>query len=169
MCNSIQKYWYVSLFSDKELTQKVNSVSLYVDYSKTPHKATIDKNNSTTGILFESINKSKRSSKITLYKENDQYQFYKLVKLGKTYYFKLPYYNTINFERVNSDMYGNPRYVCHFLDFFGDGEKATFGEALTRAKKIGGQKYGGKNYGGGIVFQSYNTTTDERNIKALRK
>ena len=55
-----------------------------------------------------------------------------------------------NFTRVNSDMYGNPRYVVHFLHFAN-----KYDEAKEIANSLGGAKYRGKNYGGGFVFQSY--------------
>ena len=67
----------------------------------------------------------------------------------------------IDFYRVNSDIYGNPRYVVHFLSLLTEEEKADhqsyrlFSRALTRAHKIGGVKYRGRDFGGGIVFQSY--------------
>lgn len=69
--------------------------------------------------------------------------------------------NGITFYRVKSDMYGNPRYVVHFLSLLTEEEKADpqsyrlFSLALYRAHKIGGAKYRGRDFGGGIVFQSY--------------
>ena len=69
-----------------------------------------------------------------------------------------------NFTRVNSDYYGNPRYVCHLFDLLTTDERSSYGLtnygqlyviACKRANKIGGRKYTGKRYGGGIVFQSY--------------
>lgn len=100
---------------------------------------------------------------------------------------------TIEFTRVNNDVNGNPRYVCHFLNLLKDGEFDNLGtvnkdgstmsaddvtrfvygkslisykyeKALKRAKKIGGKKYHTKKYGGGIVFQSYNIKDTERYI-----
>ena len=71
----------------------------------------------------------------------------------------------INFKRVNNDVNGNPRYVCHFLNFVKkDEETCTYGTALIRAKKIGGRKFHNKQYGGGIVFQSYNIADTEKHI-----
>ena len=58
---------------------------------------------------------------------------------------------TINFKRVNNDGYGNPRYVCHFLNFAND-----YDVAIRIAKDYGGKKFHNKQYGGGIVFQTYN-------------
>ena len=52
--------------------------------------------------------------------------------------------------RVNDDIYGNPRYVIHYLDI-----ADTYSEALRISRKIGGKMYTAKWYGGGIVFQSY--------------
>ncbi len=88
---------------------------------------------------------------------------------------------TIEFTRVNNDINGNPRYVCHFLELLTSEEKAKdwsnatdrFGIdtkykfALKRAKKIGGKKFHNKQYGGGIVFQSYNIEATQRRILEL--
>lgn len=57
----------------------------------------------------------------------------------------------INFTRINNDINGNPRYVCHFLNI-----AKTYEEAVKLANTIGGRKFHNKQYGGGIVFQSYN-------------
>lgn len=59
----------------------------------------------------------------------------------------------IELTRIDNDVNGNPRYVCHFLNI-----ASTYEEAIKRAHTIGGRKYHTKRYGGGIVFQSYNTT-----------
>ena len=78
---------------------------------------------------------------------------------------------SINFIRVNNDVNGNPRHVCHFLNLSLDSDRtylnsvtpghitdvgSLYSMALKRAKKIGGRKFHNKQYGGGIVFQSYN-------------
>ena len=77
----------------------------------------------------------------------------------------------IDFTRVNSDVYGNPRYVCYFGHFLTDKDKDNntynYETALTRAKKIGGGKYNNKTYGGGIVFQSYNIDEIAKDINEL--
>lgn len=88
----------------------------------------------------------------------------------------------IDFTRINNDTNGNPRYVCHFLNFIkmSDDERikqlqpyntskvsTTYQLALDRAKKIGGKKYHNKQYGGGIVFQSYNIQQTEKDILEL--
>lgn len=81
--------------------------------------------------------------------------------------------NTIEFTRINNDTNGNPRYVCHFTNFFdmsinlGDIETA-YSKALKLAKKIGGRKFHNKQYGGGIVFQSYNIKNLEKDIVNIR-
>jgi hypothetical protein len=89
--------------------------------------------------------------------------------------------NSIDFTRINNDVNGNPRYVCHFLNLLSDKEqdeiKANarplqsindmYNEAIFKAKKIGGKKYHNKTYGGGIVFQSYNITETENDILEL--
>jgi hypothetical protein len=89
---------------------------------------------------------------------------------------------TETFTRVNNDVNGNPRYVCHFLNLLTDKEQNDIREnskpfesvndmynfALQRAKAIGGRKFHNKQYGGGIVFQSYNlqqTIKDIENAK----
>lgn len=79
----------------------------------------------------------------------------------------------IDFTRVNSDVYGNPRYVCYFGHFLTDKDKDNntynYETALKRAKKIGGGKYNNKTYGGGIVFQSYNIDETAKDINELIK
>jgi hypothetical protein len=98
--------------------------------------------------------------------------------------------NQIEFTRINNDVNGNPRYVCHFLRLLNanergytyDGEEmdATkpvlnlelsekYALALRKARKIGGRKFHNKQYGGGIVFQSYNTRMLSESIVELSK
>lgn len=79
---------------------------------------------------------------------------------------------TIEFTRINNDVNGNPRYVCHFLNLLKDDEQfTTIGQkyeiAVKRANKIGGRKFHNKQYGGGIVFQSYNISELEKRIHEL--
>lgn len=69
----------------------------------------------------------------------------------------------IEFTRVNRDVNGNPRYVCHFFDLLPTAVRESqksiselYAIALKNSRQFGGQKYRGKDYGGGIVFQSYN-------------
>ena len=71
-----------------------------------------------------------------------------------------------DFERVNNDTNGNPRYVLHFLsltkpeDLAGymglDSISQKYNIALSRAKPLGGRRFNNKQFGGGIVFTSYN-------------
>lgn len=70
----------------------------------------------------------------------------------------------IEFTKINSDMYGNPRYVCHYLEF-----ADTYEKALKLAKTLGGRKYNNKSYGGGIVFQSYNIDSLAKSIVELKQ
>lgn len=71
--------------------------------------------------------------------------------------------NGISFTRVKSDINGNPRYVCHFLNLLTEKEKRVYvgpigGQyrlAVKKANTIGGRKFNNKQYGGGIVFQEY--------------
>lgn len=69
----------------------------------------------------------------------------------------------VEFTRVNSDMYDNPRYVCHYTQLLLEGERG-YEQALKNARQFGGSKYRGKDYGGGIVFQSYNIEEVSRRI-----
>ena len=83
--------------------------------------------------------------------------------------------NTINWTRINNDVNGNPRYVCHFLSLNTVDEKENthndwnrisnlYAMAVKRANRIGGKKYNSKKYGGGIVFQSYSLPDTEKHI-----
>ena len=58
---------------------------------------------------------------------------------------------SIQFTRVNNNVNGNPRYVCHYLVM-----ADNYQHAIKLANSIGGRKYHNKSYGGGLVFQSYN-------------
>lgn len=80
--------------------------------------------------------------------------------------------NQIEFTRINNDVNGNPRYVCHFLHFITDKDRLTFkpfelgyGLALSRSRQLGGKKFHNKQYGGGIVFQMYSGDQDEMSNK----
>lgn len=83
--------------------------------------------------------------------------------------------NKIEFTRVNNDVNGNPRYVCHFTHLLTDTENRNYDGSISdrysfavkRANKIGGRKFHNKQYGGGIVFQSYNIADTERKIHEL--
>lgn len=98
--------------------------------------------------------------------------------------------NSIEFNRVNNDVNGNPRYVCHFYNLISKKEQeqidieckerqakspnlyistltTCYEFALSRAKKIGGKKFHNKQFGGGIVFQSYNIKETEKEIQKL--
>ena len=72
--------------------------------------------------------------------------------------------NEIDFTRIQNDVNGNPRVVCHYLNFIKDDEKASYEVAIKRANKLGGRKFHNKQYGGGIVFQCYNTSSLEKEI-----
>ncbi len=69
----------------------------------------------------------------------------------------------IDFTRINNDVNGNPRYVCHFLNIADD-----YGTAVKLANTIGGRKYHTKQYGGGIVFQSYNISYTSKRIQEIK-
>ena len=70
----------------------------------------------------------------------------------------------INFTRVNNDVNGNPRYVCHYLELSND-----YDRAVKLANSIGGRKFHNKQYGGGIVFQSYNNDDLQKRILELKE
>lgn len=63
------------------------------------------------------------------------------------------------FYRVKNDVYGNPRYVIHFLAFAQDYDKAH-----KIANKLGFRVYRGRDFGGGFVCQSYNIEQDAERI-----
>ena len=71
--------------------------------------------------------------------------------------------NGIRYWRVDSDIYGNPRYVVHYLSISSerDGEGATdpiasiFARLSAARDRVGGRRYRGGWFGGGIVFKSY--------------
>ena len=75
-----------------------------------------------------------------------------------------------DFTRVNNDVNGNPRFVCHFLALTsGDDlseyrglDKITqkYNLALARARKLGGRKFHNKQFGGGIIFGSIYNLAD---------
>lgn len=98
----------------------------------------------------------------------------------------------IDFTRINNDINGNPRYVCHFNNLLSEKENEDckkeaeqrqkkapsffisfvsiqYELALKKAKKIGGKKFNNKQYGGGIVFQSYNIEDLQKDINNLKK
>jgi hypothetical protein len=62
-----------------------------------------------------------------------------------------------NFKRINNDINGNPRYVCHYTNLSTPVDRDAdisqrYNLALARARTIGGRKFHNKQYGGGIVF-----------------
>ena len=87
----------------------------------------------------------------------------------------------IDLTRINNDINGNPRYVCHFLHFVNNEESDRLNQqhsmgaisekyafAINKARKIGGRKFHNKQYGGGIVFQSYNIYDLKKLIRESR-
>ena len=71
--------------------------------------------------------------------------------------------NGIRYWRVDSDIYGNPRYIVHYLDISADADSGNATDYASRQaaqfsaarNRVGGRKYRGKWFGGGIVFQAY--------------
>ena len=78
---------------------------------------------------------------------------------------------TIEFTRVNNDVYGNPRYVTHFFSLLKEDEQtlSNYNLAVKRANKLGGKKYRGSDFGGGIVFQSYSLSDLINRINEILK
>jgi hypothetical protein len=73
--------------------------------------------------------------------------------------------NKINFTSIKNDVNGNPRVVCHYLNFIKLGESyENYDLAVKRANTLKGRKFHNKQYGGGIVFQCFNTAELERKI-----
>lgn len=95
--------------------------------------------------------------------------------------------NKIEWTKVKHDVNGNPRYVCHYVNFLTEQDNNSiplvcetiaqtrdnmikrYTLALSRAHKLGGKKFHNKQYGGGIVFQSYNLNDLEKDILVLIK
>ena len=78
---------------------------------------------------------------------------------------------SIEFTRVNNDVYGNPRYVTHFYSFLNEDEQtiSNYNLAVKRANNLGGKKYRGSDFGGGIVFQSYSLDDLRKKISEILK
>lgn len=62
-------------------------------------------------------------------------------------------------QTVRSDVYGNPRFIIHFLDLVHEdhpGDHCDKMESARRmANKHGGRRYRGRVFGGGFIFQVY--------------
>jgi len=97
--------------------------------------------------------------------------------------------NEIEFTRINNDVNGNPRYVCHFLNLLNANERGyeyageqfdqnkpilnldiseKYALAVRKSHEIGGRKFHNKQYGGGIVFQSYNNNDLAERINEIK-
>ena len=70
----------------------------------------------------------------------------------------------VEFTQINSDINGNPRYVCHYLEL-----SDIYEVAIKLANSIGGRKFHNKQYGGGLVFQSYNIYDLSSRIEGLKQ
>ena len=80
--------------------------------------------------------------------------------------------STIIWTKIRHDGNGNPRFVCHFLNFVSEADRQVaetmglgrvdylYSMALARARKLGGRRYHTKAYGGGIVFQCYDPAAE---------
>jgi hypothetical protein len=69
-----------------------------------------------------------------------------------------------DFYRVNNDVYGNPRYVIHFLAFANE-----YDDARKIANRLGFRIYRGRDFGGGFVCQSYNLENTAEGIINARE
>ena len=68
-----------------------------------------------------------------------------------------------DFFRVKNDVYGNPRYVIHWLAFGTD-----YDQAKKVANSLGFRVYRARDFGGGFVAQSYNIENTAEQIIAAR-
>lgn len=68
-----------------------------------------------------------------------------------------------DFFRVKNDVYGNPRYVIHWLAFGTD-----YDQAKKVANSLGFRVYKARDFGGGFVAQSYNIENTAEQIIAAR-
>jgi hypothetical protein len=74
-----------------------------------------------------------------------------------------PDWQKIEFHRLNSDTYGNPRYFVDAFDFLSEAERKALDQqgiyklAHQRAKKLGCRAYTGKQFRGGFVVNYYGT------------
>ena len=83
--------------------------------------------------------------------------------------------NGIGFCRVNNDIFGNPRYVVHFLAFNTDEEMRNdnlsqsqlYAIAKKRANYLGFSVYRANWYCGGFVGQSYSLTDTANKINEI--
>ena len=57
------------------------------------------------------------------------------------------------------DVYGNPRFIIHFLDLVHEDHPGDHCDKMEKARRMankhGGRKYRGRVFGGGFVFQAY--------------
>lgn len=68
-----------------------------------------------------------------------------------------------DFFRVKNDVYGNPRYVIHWLAFGTD-----YDQAKKVANSLGFRVYRARDFGGGFVAQSYSIEDTAERIIAAR-
>lgn len=70
------------------------------------------------------------------------------------------------FTQINNDIYGNPRYVIHFLslaepslNYKDISNEYKYILNINKKLGLGGKKFHNKQYGGGLVFQSYSLSS----------
>ena len=78
--------------------------------------------------------------------------------------FKAPEPFKIEWARVNNDINGNPRFVCHYLTLSNDYERA-----IKIANSLGGRKYDNKQYRGGLVFSYYNSQNMNKALLEIKE
>ena len=84
----------------------------------------------------------------------------------------------MQYKKIKNDIYGNPRYVIHFMKLLTQNELDSFSGldkiskayalAIKKAKKLGGKAYHGKDFGGGIVFKSFNIESTIKDIVEVK-
>jgi hypothetical protein len=85
----------------------------------------------------------------------------------------------IDFTRVNNNVNGHPRLVCHFFNFLTESERDSYGIdnyrqlyslAVSRARKIHGKRFHNKQYGGGVVFATFDSPKElTKRIQSIQK
>ena len=84
----------------------------------------------------------------------------------------------MEFTKIRNDIYGNPRYVVHYLECMPKIYRAKqtleelpkeYQKTVRLMRKLGGRKYHSKKYGGGITFSTYDTKELEKHIRLLKQ
>tara|TARA_R110000803_G_scaffold93991_1_gene161436 strand:- start:2539 stop:2934 length:396 start_codon:yes stop_codon:yes gene_type:complete len=121
-------------------------------------------NNITKKLFGDKYTFSKMSEKEREMVKQEYQDLKKIMNINEEDLKVRPEVDLIDFKSVKNDGNGNPRYVCHFLNF-----ADNYPRALFLANQIGGRKFHNKQYGGGIVFQSYNIKNLESQILKIKE